>query len=447
MKLKYLLLFLGASTLFACDDTLGTVGTSVQPDADKLTLYSDTLFFTKQPTTFKVDSFYAVSSNALLGSFNDPKYGNLQCDFMAQLKTRVGYRFTDVYQDKIDSATITMSYSGYVGDSLTTMQATVYQLNNPLKKEMYADSKVSDYCDKSIILGRKAYTAYDVSGKNPTGTIQVRVSNDFAAKFYAAIKANPTLLDSDAEFQKFFQGIYVTNTFGAGSILNIDDTKFSLFYHNTPTIVAGSNGKDSTVYHPVVTSFAVTSEVLLVNRYENSRLDGLLAPETNVSYLKSPAGVFTRLSFPLAQINNKVGKGKLNGAKLKIYSYRVNNNSSTLQPPTSLLLIKKNAINSFFNKAISLNDSIANSSVAVATRNSSDGTYTFSNLSPFLNNFLPNSKNGGVLQDQVEFALVPVQVSYDYYGNITNIKHDNVPSGLKFYTSPDKFKLSIFYAK
>ncbi|MEG1543835.1 MAG: DUF4270 domain-containing protein, partial [Tannerellaceae bacterium] len=67
MKIKPLLLGLGLGTVIlgGCEDTLNSVGSTIQPDSDKITVYMDT--FQMTASTFLMDSIYAKTITALLG--------------------------------------------------------------------------------------------------------------------------------------------------------------------------------------------------------------------------------------------------------------------------------------------------------------------------------------------------------------------------------------------
>jgi hypothetical protein len=443
MNFKYLLMALGTTALFSCSDDLSNIGSSIQPDSDIIQLHPDTINLSNTDSTYKVESIYAISSTALLGSFTDPVYGSLQCDYLAQFDCPENFHFPELYGGKLDSVTMLLTYRSYIGDSLAPLQVSVYQLNNPLLKETQSNVLASKYCDKSILLGRKGYTAANVSQTNPAGssykTVQIKLSDDVAQKFYAEVKNNPSTFATNAAFQKFFKGIYVTNSYGSGSVLTIDDTRMNFYYLDSISKKKNST-LDSTVTN--VVSLAVTGAVYLANRYTNTNIDNLAKADT-VAYLKAPAGLFTKLKFPIGKLDSIVGKSKLTGAKLVLNTYRVESNFTTLQPPPAVMLIKESDVDNFFSKSYATNATYKNS-YAFAPRNSSDNTYTFSNLSAFLSNDL----NSTLLPSATEnLVLMPIALTQDAYGNITGIKQMNQPSALKIKTNNDNLRLTLVYAK
>ncbi len=61
--------------------------------------------------------------------------------------------------NKIDSVVLRLPYISYVGDSLTPMEATVYEVTKTLDKNFYSNVDPWKYADKNSVWGKKIYTA------------------------------------------------------------------------------------------------------------------------------------------------------------------------------------------------------------------------------------------------------------------------------------------------
>ena len=83
MKTRHILFSLLIATLFvACENSLNRIGGSVQPEEDIVNVYVDT--FEVRSRTFLTDSVYSRSITAQLGIFDDPMFGEVTADYMAE---------------------------------------------------------------------------------------------------------------------------------------------------------------------------------------------------------------------------------------------------------------------------------------------------------------------------------------------------------------------------
>ncbi len=444
MNLKYLILALASVAFFSCDDTLDLIGSSIQPDTDILTVSTDT--FNVAAVTDTVNSIYAKTTVGLLGNYYDDTYGNLKCDYMAQFYCQEGFYFhKELLYDKLDSATVLLTYQSYVGDSLAPMQVSVYQLNKQLENDIYSNTPYSKYCDKSILLAKKGYSAYDASlsdslrkAYGSTKYVEIKLPKAIADSFYLNVKNHPEKFANNTAFQEYFPGVYITTSFGTGSIIKVLSTKLN-FYFKYKAHYEDSDGNDSIVVTNGARSMAVTKEVFQVNRYENLGTEALLK-DTTATYIKSPAGVFTKLTFPIgemAKAMNKAGQGqRLNGVKLELGSFRVEKSKNILQPPTYLLMVKASEMKDLFSHKIAFDAS----KHLYATFSKTDNSYTFSNLRTFFEDDLSESAA------PEDVYLVPITIANaTSSGSVTKISHYFEPSAVKLKTKG--LKMSIIYSK
>lgn len=446
MKIKPLLigLGLGITILSGCSDDLNLVGSTIQPGGDKMPVYVDT--FQMQATTLLMDSVYARTTSGLLGEFYDPLYGNVKSDYICQFYCPSDFKFKkEPINGQIDSVDFKIIYysGSWVGDSLTPMRAQIYQVDKQLERDFYTNFDPSDYCDMQNSLGMQTYTAHGAvpdSVRNDDDyvpTVTIRMPREFGQKFYDETINNPGTFSSQENFNKFFPGLYVTNTYGSGNILQISYSSISIYYKYN---LKGSQNQDSTAY--ASETFNVTKEVLQLNRFKNTDLTPLLQPDDSIAYLKTPAGVYTQLTIPAKDIAEKIGDRIINNIPLTIKALPQENWQWALTAPANLLLLPKDSLATFF-----VNNKIEDSKTAFrAEYSSSNRSYNFDNISNLMQEHIKNNPE----KDMV-LLLVPVDrvvgQSQNYYGQTTYytaaLNNYLLPSGVKLLKTQDAMKIVV----
>ncbi len=449
MKLKYLILALAAvAFISSCDDTLDQIGSSIQPDSDKLTVSTDT--FDVASSTVIVDSIYAKTTIGLLGSYNsNNEYGKLDCDYLGQLYCPENFRFNKyLYGDKLDSVTVFLTYQSYVGDSLAPMQVSLYKINdaNVFNNGGNAYSNSNEPSHDALPLAKKSYTAYNTSLgdslRNLYGTtkfVEIKLPQTLANEFYDKVKNNRDIFANNESFQKYFPGLYLKTTYssGTGSIIKVLSTELRFHYLYEPHYT-DSIGEPQYTY----SYMAFNKEVYQVNRYQNSKedLQNLINDQT-ATYIKSPAGVFTKLTFPIGKMAKVINKQdqRLNGVKLELGSFRVVKSKEILQPPTYLLMVKASEMKDLFSHKIAFDPN----KHLYATYKSSDNSYTFSNIKTFFEDDLSSNLSETATED---VYLVPITIANtSSSGVVTKISHYFEPSAVKL--NSKGLKISIIYSK
>lgn len=446
MKIKPLLigLGLGITILSGCSDDLNLVGSTIQPGGDKMPVYVDT--FQMQATTLLMDSVYARTTNGLLGEFYDPLYGNVKSDYICQFYCPDDFKFKkEPINGQIDSVDFKIIYysGSWVGDSLTPMRAQIFQVNKQLERDFYTNFDPSEYCNLQESLGMQTYTAYDSSVPDSvryhkdqiyTPAVTIRMPKVFGQKFYDESIKNPGTFTSQENFDKFFPGLYVTNTYGSGNILQISYSSISIYYKYN---MKGSKDQDSAVY--TSETFNVTKEVLQLNRFKNTDLTPLLQPSDSITYLKTPAGVYTQLVIPAKDIAERVGDRIINNIPLTIKALPQENWQWALKAPANLLLLPKDSLPTFF-----VNNKIEDNKTAfLASYSSSNRSYDFQNIANLMQEHIKKNPE----KDMV-LLLVPVErllTDKDYYGNQYTAALNNylLPSGVKLLKTEDATKVIV----
>lgn len=453
MNIKPLLigLGLGITILSGCSDDLNLVGSTIQPDGDKMPVYVDT--FQMQATTLLMDSVYARTTSGLLGEFYDPLYGNVKSDYICQFYCPEDFKFKkEPINGQIDSVDFKIIYqnSAWVGDSLAPMRAQIYQVTKELERDFYTNFDPLEYCDMTQSLGMQTYTAYDNSVPDSvrthkdnngnytyTPTITIRMPKEFGQKFYDESIKNPGTFSSQENFNKFFQGIYVTNTYGSGNILQISFSSISIYYKFN---MKGSQDQDSTVL--TSETFNVTKEVLQLNRFKSTDLSPLLEPSDSIAYLKTPAGVYTQLTIPAQDIVDRIGDRIINNLPLTMKALPQEDWQWALPAPANLLLLPKDSLSTFF-----VNNKIEDKKTSfLASYNSSSRSYAYENISKLMQEHIKNNPDKDLI-----LLLVPVEritaQSNSYYGQsqpyTTAINNYLLPSGVKLLKTKDNTKVVI----
>ena len=390
MKTKLFLftgLLSGLFYLVSCDDTIDRVGMGIQPGGDQILTYGDSLSISG--TTIKDPVLYVKTIYGLLGNFYDPSYGQLKAGYICQFYPAQGFgdqervESIDLFTGgKIDSVQLKILYTTYVGDSLSPMEVSVYRVREetPLIENYYTPINPADFCDLNTILGKKAYTAYDLNisdslhrvnqANNNYKVVSVPLDRAWGQTFYDEYKAclkdperSQTFKTPEA-MAKFFPGLYLKSTLGSGCLLEVEKTDVFIYYSWSEEV------KDTTQVDSVRTDILVgaavldvTKEVIQLNEYVGSHDEQLWeVPNAEKMYIKTPAGIFAQISIPMGELKSKIGNRKFSSVRLSIPAEAANDWEYAWRFPgtgaasvfsmaqSEMLLIEPDSIGTFFEK-------------------------------------------------------------------------------------------------
>ncbi|GHS90948.1 hypothetical protein FACS1894203_0790 [Bacteroidia bacterium] len=449
MRYKVILLSLLSGILFwACEDSINSVGTGMLPDEDRIGVYTDTIYL--EASTVKLDSIYAKTVYGMLGEFYDPTYGSLKSSYLCQFYATSKNVFPDsVINNTIDSTVLRITYSSYLGDSLAPMEVSVYPVTKALDKYYYTNMSLSDYYDMNRIWGRQGYTARNLNISDSVNvaniyrkSLSVRLPDSIGRKFYNEWrKPAPNAFGSLNDFVKFFPGLYVASTYGTGNILYVEFTDIGVYFNYLAT-AKDSNGDDSTYVASGASTFNVTKEVIQLNNYRSSNDEKLLQPSDDKAYVKTPVGIFTKITIPIPDVVKKMGKRKFTNAKLSLsvfegdeweyaIGYPKNMIVADMSLTTKLLAVNPDSVITFFE-----NKRVADGKTSYTTTLGSYA-YNFGNISAVIQNAIDNAPD-----KNLELLLIPVMTqtssSTDY-----STSHYLYPSGITFKKDKEHLKLSI----
>lgn len=438
--------------IYSCDDSLKNLGFTIQPNTDRITVGTDSLFI--KARTVSVDSLlpegmFAKTKNPVLGVYKDSIFGTIKSDYVGQFYYPEGKNFPE--GAIIDSVKVAVFYTSWKGDSIAPIELSVYEVNKSLPTgSHYTKFDPTQYVDMSAPIGSSVFTAGNVEVP-----LSERLDPDYYHRAFVDLPKSigeriyqlsedfseaGKVLDTDI-FREYFKGLYLTTSFGSGSILKLDHTYLYLHFHYLDK--KGSSTKQDTI-RTGNTILNTTPEVIQINQIRNKN-DKLLEANDDYAFIKSPAGVFTEITFPFSEKASKLNNQALNLAKFSVTALpeRDVNKKHKLDPSPYLLLVNKDDMKEFFEKR-KVPDNVTS---FYAQLDPTTYTYNFGNLSAMVNYY--KEKNEGAVKDLV-FLLVPVDLAITNVQNqssITGVYNQMTPTATTILKSPAKMKMDLVFSK
>ena len=462
MKLKYLYALLLASLIYSCDDATTGIGDSMIAAGDSIPAGAATYHATTR--SILADSVYARTSTAYLGKYTDPQFGEFSADFLTQFNCTDDYEFPETLKE-VTGLQLRFMYSKYFGDPNNAMRLQVDTLDKVIPESelhtFYTSVNPAQYYDtNSKPIARKAFAATGASAKDSTyisGQDPMTGEAIYSTYYWQEIKL-PTALgqhmydkytedknnykNAEQFIKNVLKGFYVRCTHGDGTVLYIDDMQLRMSF--TYLIESSSGKKDSLVNGATV--FAATKEVIQANRFQNSGRLEELVKETDYTYLKTPAGIFTEVTLPIEEISEMHQRDTLNAASITFTRY--NEKSDSKYPmgiPQNLLMVRKCDMHNFFEK----NKTFDNETSFVATYTGSGetgNTYIFPNIASLIKTCINEKKQGKQDEDWNKIVLIPVKTEMDSNDNIISIKSNlDMESACLVGGEKNPIKIQILY--
>lgn len=442
--------------LFSCNDTLDQVGFTIQPSMDSLTVGIDTLHL--QARTVQLDSIYAKTKYPVLGEYMDPQFGSIKSEYMGEFYLPQEYGFKP--GATIDSVNVVVSYAAMMGDSLAPMELSVYELNQSLKGiKSYTNIDPTKYANMTSPLGKKVFTGKNNNfhiehASTATGTrsykvydISVNLPPSIGERFLAEYKkpGKGKLADLD-QFREFFPGLYFTTTYGTGTILDVNYTAFYIHYHYTD-VKGSSDGKDTTRTDAL--RLFITPDVAQVNTISGYNQQLLQESKTH-TFVKSPAGIVTEVTFPFTDIHKELKSKALNLANFTLFALPDASENPTVKisPPSYLLLVNRDSLAGFF-EGRKLPDNIT--SFISDKFDTNTYSYSFNNISAMLNHY---NRTMGQSPEDLVYYLLPVDATYTTvqsgYGGtssqLTDLKNQMWPTAAMLDKKDGNLKIEMIFS-
>ena len=441
-------------SLVACDDSV-TIGNSLIADEIEIVVDSS---YTVTGEPIANSKVLSRSTSQLLGAINSKGYGSLRSDIVAQFMPAGRIDTTNVKIENIDSMKLKMyiPINGFTGDSITPMGLNVYKLNKQLPSPIYSDFDPSEYYSPEDLVASKIYATNAVGQSDSVANlsyryIDIKLPVSLAQNIYNKYIENPSLFSSPSEFAQWFPGIYISNSFGCGRIVNITGAEGKIYYHKTEPIE--DTDRDTTYYFEG-NYFAITPEVISNNNIDltlDSNVQEMIDNKETV--VVAPTGYDVKITFPAREIietfrNNGGNISVVNGLSLEIPAESIANDNNIGLPPY-LLMVKSSKKDEFFEKN-QMND---DQTSFYAEYDSSRKSYLFPNMRSYLLSLI---KQDEIKDEDVEFTLTPIGLitessssnnSY-YYGYYSSGSTTTNVNGITPYVvAPKMAKLNLDKAK
>lgn len=367
-----------------------------------------------------------------------------------------------------------MYYSSWVGDGHSPLAINAYLMDRGTfsYSGVYPTNlPVENYCskNKSILRNHRIVVASEKldSIANDYGQyipmLRIRLDDAFMNEFWQI----QSFEDQDS-FNKQFGGLFLETSFGSSTVLNISDVALGVFYHFTYS----KAGKDTTVND--VKAFYANSEVRTVNHLEyqgkSEWVEKMQNDSNTYNYIVSPAGVYTRLVFPMEQIANVIEstindtledgtilpkQPYVNKAQVRVEIENVftdteanKDRNDWLQPSEYMLLIREQSMDRFFtNKELPTDTCALLSTLTQGTDSTGNTIYYYTyDLSDFLHNQLRQDS----LDTELRMMLVPVNVSTSTSSaattTISAVKQKQTMSATKIKSAQNGMNLKLVYS-
>jgi hypothetical protein len=237
------------------------VGTSCKKKDNKLglnTLDQNELLNSAAIDTFSLITFTIEDDSvitkdpayAVLGSYNDPKFGTMKAGFYSQLRlSGVNPNFGDISSITIDSVILGLEYAGYYGD-FSALDLEVLEMT----ESIYSDSTYYAFSTVGVNSNNLIEAGYETIIPDPDGVtvieddtvdtqLRIRLKNSFGTTLISEA-INGGAFASNEAFLEYFKGVCVRTTNpsmanGKGGIFyfNLNDplSKMTIYYTQDET--------------------------------------------------------------------------------------------------------------------------------------------------------------------------------------------------------------------
>lgn len=459
MKIKALLYSIIATfavAFTACDDDLNSVGNNILPDSDSIDVKWDTVFNIKAETYSFEDKIYARTTNGVFGDYTDDLLGRVKADFLCELRVPQDAAFhKELFA--IDSVQVNLLFLKYSGDSLAPMGITAYEVDKKyLEENYYTNIDPTEYSSMSRVFAKGAFA---IKNTAKSGAFRIMTADADTTKgweFFDTWKSHPEYFKNSKTFKEnVLKGLYITPTYGTGAAIDVSYTTMDIYYRFNAGKKAYED-TDSIGYG--LFSLNATEEITQMNHVENKIDMPKLNAYTDRTFMKTPAGLCTKLNIPIGRIVEMMGDNKnLNAATFKLLGFSEEEAKLVGNRPTNILLIHKDSLDGFFaDRKNELGMSNNANTISVIERNikySPFNSYDFGNIANIISHYIDVYKSKGTLNanTNLELLMLPVTLgkttSSSGATTSTNVYHLMSPTSAILRTGSDQIKMPLIFSK
>ena len=449
--------------LIACTDE--TIGVSI---TDNVSSIIEDSSFVITGHSVRNSRVQMRTSTKMLGSLQADGYGRLTAEALTSWMPAMSIDTAGTKVEWIDSCRLKLRmpyHDGYTGDSLAPMRLNVYRLNKVLPSPIYSDFDPTGYYSTDDLLASEPYSPksgwIEVASNYTSSSIQydttrvisVPMPVELGRELFLLYKNDPSLFSSPKRFAEYFPGIYITNSYGSGHVVNIKATELDVYYRQRAEL----SDTTDTIYPSLCRSYLASTPEVVSNNIIRFDIDDAINSmvDQGQALLVAPAGYEVQVHFPIQDIIDKyqanIGNAQsiINNLTLTI-PVSVPETEYNIQPPTYVLMVKTSMKDNFIN-----GDSLANDKDSFyALYNAADKEYVFTGLRDYIINII-NNQGGIATEDDANFTITPVDVTnytytQSYYGGTNSVVTKISPMVSRPAIARlllDKAKINITYSK
>ncbi len=428
----YYILLLITIAIFntACDDNDSSINSAIRPQGDEIIVGTDTFHIFTQDIAAPAIS--AQPDSFIIGEFYSSKYGSTKAELFVQFAPPVEYEFPQSeYNPTPDSLVLLLYYYTWFGSAYAPFELSIYEMNKDdivYSQQYLSDILPSQFTDSTILMGKSIATTLDQTRIDSLGA-------DTATVPYIRYVFDQTQLErffnipesayeTEDAFLEQFKGIYITTTYGASTLVYLNQISLYMYYSYTYE----KNGVDTLVNTSII--YPANTDVRQLNRFYHADVQDIIDQRPDsLNYIKSSAGIYPKLQIPIGRIsqrlNDSIGDKQLqiNSAIINVECVDYDDEDVYMNPSAYILALTEDQYDDFvkYNTIPTSNDSTA----VIGTYYSDDDTgdkYVI-DMSYFLTKYL---RDETITPDQtVDVLLVPVVVestTSNYVTSVTSIK-------------------------
>lgn len=415
--------------LVGCEDGVSNIGGSIT--STDVSIRVDSITYKLDAATVAAPSFESRSSYNLLGSIRVPEYGMLDCSYVTQFLPAESLNIPDsISADNIDSVKLVLSIpKNYVtGDTLAPLQFTAYSLTKQLPSDISSSFSPEGYYNPTSPLAKKSYTlsGYTFNDSTYLSKTNLEIKSDLPVEIGKELvktyKENPDIFVWPQKFAELWPGIFVETSFGKGCVAPVASTSIYAYFPQTKVSTGiDEDGKPSINYTQIADSVCLLTtapEVLANVNISYQPSESLSEIASTSCIITTPGGFTTSFVFPVQDIlkdywDEEYNLGVINNMIFSIPAKTISN-SYGLGITPALLMVKTSEMESFFSEG-RIPDNVTSFTSIYSTETNS---YTFSSMRQYIVD-MKNKGKDNITADDVEFTLIPVNVTTEDYTDMS----------------------------